>query len=69
MKRTQGAVKWFSAKKGYGFISYDEEMDIFVHMTEILDERIKFLEQGQQVEFEIKNTSKGTTATRVIVVD
>jgi cold shock CspA family protein len=69
LKRKQGTVKWFSAEKGYGFISYDEEMEIFVHMTEISDERIKFLEQGQQVEFEIKNTNRGTMATRVIVVD
>ena len=50
---TTGTVKWFDNKKGYGFISYDETEEIFVHFTAIEEEGFKTLEENQSVEFEI----------------
>jgi len=57
---TTGIVKWFDNKKGYGFISYDDTEEIFVHFTAIEEEGFKTLEENQVVEFEIiesRNTS------------
>jgi CspA family cold shock protein len=60
-----GKVKWFSATKGYGFIESDEGGDVFVHYTAIEGSGFKTLEQGQAVEFEIQQGTKGPQAVRV----
>ena len=56
--KTQGQVKWFNNKSGYGFISVkidDETKDIFAHYSNILltDSQYKYLTQGEYVEFEM----------------
>ena len=61
----KGKVKWFSSKKGYGFITSDEGNDVFVHFKEIQDPGFKTLEEGQDVEFEISTGPKGDHATNV----
>ncbi|MBC7218139.1 MAG: cold-shock protein [Atribacterota bacterium] len=60
-----GKVKWFSATKGYGFIESDEGGDVFVHYTAIEGTGFKTLEQGQAVEFEVQQGTKGPQAVRV----
>ena len=58
----KGYVKWFSNKKGYGFItidSEDEQDDIFVHFSNINMDGFRKLEQGDQVEFEINDSKEG----------
>lgn len=65
---TKGTVKWFDSQKGYGFISPENGDDVFVHHTAINGEGYKNLEDGQKVEFEIKNGTKGYQATNVCVV-
>ena len=50
----RGKVKWFNAQKGYGFITTDEGKDYFVHHTEIQGSGFRTLDEGQEVEFEIK---------------
>ncbi|MEN3186301.1 MAG: cold-shock protein [Atribacterota bacterium] len=60
-----GKVKWFSATKGYGFIESDSGGDVFVHYTAIEGNGFKTLEQGQAVEFEVQQGSKGPQAVRV----
>ncbi|MGQ9623300.1 MULTISPECIES: cold shock domain-containing protein [Candidatus Caldatribacterium] len=60
-----GKVKWFSATKGYGFIESDEGGDVFVHYTAIEGSGFKTLEQGQAVEFEVQQGTKGPQAVRV----
>jgi CspA family cold shock protein len=62
-----GIVKWFSNKKGYGFIVPDEgDKDIFVHHSEIKTEGYSSLEEGQKVEYDIKEGEKGPVAINVI---
>ena len=64
----QGIVKWFDAKKGYGFISdtaTDGSKDYFVHFSEIQIDGFKTLEEGQKVEFEIGEGTKGPVAKNV----
>ena len=62
---TTGTVKWFDNKKGYGFISYDETEEIFVHFTAIEEEGFKTLEENQSVEFEIIAGNRGAQAAHV----
>ena len=50
-----GKVKWFNAKKGYGFITDDEtQKDIFLHVSALEKSKLKTLNEEQQLEFEIK---------------
>ena len=63
-----GKVKWFDAKKGFGFIEQEGGRDIFVHYTAIQGEGFKSLAEGQKVEFEIIEGAKGPQATKVVKV-
>ncbi|WEG72629.1 cold-shock protein [Vagococcus intermedius] len=62
---TTGVVKWFDLKKGYGFITYNETEEVFVHFTGINGEGFKTLEANQKVTFEIKEGHRGLQATNV----
>ncbi|AUS10163.1 cold shock domain-containing protein [Laceyella sacchari] len=62
----QGKVKWFNAEKGYGFIEREGGEDVFVHYTAIQMEGFKSLEEGQEVEFEIVEGSRGPQAANVV---
>lgn len=62
---TTGVVKWFDLKKGYGFITYNETEEVFVHFTGINSDGFKTLESGQHVSFDIKEGHRGLQATNV----
>ena len=62
-----GKVKWFNNEKGYGFIEYKENEDIFVHYSTINYDGYKTLTEGQYVEFTLLETSKGLQAVAVDV--
>lgn len=62
----KGIVKWFNAEKGFGFISVEGEDDVFVHFSAINSEGYKTLEEGQEVEFEVTEGSKGPQASNVV---
>ena len=61
-----GTVKWFNAKKGFGFISDEDGNDVFVHYSGINIEGFKSLEEGQDVEFDVVDGAKGPQATNVV---
>jgi len=63
-ERFIGRVEWFSERKGYGFIGWQEDKDVFVHRSAIMGHRI--LQEGQKVEFGVKRTPKGPEAIDVI---
>ncbi|MDX1991097.1 MAG: cold shock domain-containing protein [bacterium] len=67
-ERVQGVVKWFSAEKGYGFISQSDGTDVFVHYSAIQGAGYRTLEQGAAVEFEITQGPKGQQASNVVLV-
>ena len=66
--KVKGRVKWFNNEKGYGFIEYKENEDIFVHYSAINQEGYKSLTEGQYVEFNLIETTKGYQALDVVVV-
>ena len=67
---SKGTVKWFSAKKGFGFITpEDGGKDLFVHFSEIKnDGGFATLKDGQEVEFEMGETDKGPCANNVVAI-
>lgn len=60
-----GTVKWFSAEKGYGFISQEDGEDVFVHYSAIEASGYRSLAEGDQVEFEVTQGPKGLQAANV----
>ena len=60
-----GKVKWFNAKKGYGFICDEDGADVFVHFSALNMEGFKVLEEGDTVEFEVVDGEKGPQAANV----
>ncbi|MDD5888151.1 MAG: cold-shock protein [bacterium] len=63
-----GRVKWFNNEKGYGFIEFKENEDIFVHYSAIELDGYKTLSEDQLVEFKLVETSKGYQAINVKLV-
>ena len=60
-----GVVKWFSNRKGYGFIEREEGDDIFVHHSAINMEGFRTLSEGDRVSFEIEVGERGPAAKNV----
>ena len=63
--RKEGTVKWFNEKKGFGFISFEGEDDLFVHYSDIETDGFKTLSEDQKVEFEVGEGDKGPSAKNV----
>jgi cold shock protein len=64
-KMANGTVKWFSPKKGYGFITMEDGQEVFVHYSAIDGAGFRSLEQGERVEFEVAQGPKGLQASNV----
>lgn len=62
---SEGKVKWFNERKGFGFIEKDEGGDVFVHYSSITGDGFRTLYEGQRVSFEIEDGQKGPAATNV----
>ena len=61
----KGTVKWFNAKKGFGFISDETGNDVFVHFSALQMDGFKVLDEGDEVEFEVVNGEKGPQSANV----
>lgn len=65
-ERLEGTVRWFNARKGYGFIDRDDgQGSVFVHYSDIETDGYKSLEEGEHVSFEVIESDKGPKAVRV----
>lgn len=61
-----GVVKWFSDKKGFGFIEQENGEDLFVHHSAINMPGFKTLSEGDQVSFEVEQSDRGPKAKNVV---
>jgi len=61
----EGAVKWFSERKGYGFIEQEDGPDIFVHFSSITMPGFKTLAEGERVSFDVEESDRGPVAKNV----
>lgn len=63
---SEGTVKWFNPRKGYGFITAEGGKDIFVHYADISGEGYRTLVEGDVVTFDIVEGEKGLRAENVV---
>ena len=67
-EQNKGTVKWFDAKKGYGFITPSNgDKDLFVHHTSLQMDGFKTLNEDQQVSYEVGDSDRGPVATNVTI--
>jgi CspA family cold shock protein len=64
-----GTVKWFNNAKGFGFLGHEGGADVFVHYSSIQSDGYKSLKEGDEVEFDIIEGSKGPQADHVVRVN
>ena len=65
----KGKVKWFDNKKGFGFITGEDESDVFVHFSAIQGEGYKALNENDEVEYEVTDGEKGKQASNVVKIE
>jgi CspA family cold shock protein len=66
--REEGVVKWFNGTKGFGFITRDNDEDVFVHFRSIRGRGHRTLHEGQRVRFGVVDSEKGLQAEDVSVI-
>ena len=62
---TDGNVKWFDVKKGFGFIEGPDGQDVFVHFSAIQIDGFKTLKDGERVVYDLHQGDKGYHAQNV----
>ena len=65
---SNGKVKWFNDRKGFGFIEQQNGTDLFVHHSGIVANGFKSLREGDEVTFDIAQGPKGPSATNVKII-
>mgnify|MGYP000029136817 FL=1 len=62
----KGKVKWFNGTKGYGFIEReDKQKDVFVHSSAVKAAGLKFLNEGDELTFDVEDSPKGPSAVNL----
>jgi CspA family cold shock protein len=61
----KGTVKWFNSEKGFGLITKEDGNDVFVHFSAIQGDGFKTLEEGQKVQFDVTQGTRGDQAANV----
>ncbi len=61
-----GTVKWFDSAKGFGFITGEDNNDVFVHHSAIQCDGYATLDEGQSVSYDVEQDYKGSKATNVV---
>ena len=69
MAQYKGTVKWFNNAKGFGFLGREGGADVFVHYSSIQSDGYKSLKEGDEVEFDIIQGSKGPQADHVVRIN
>ena len=64
----KGLVKWFDDKRGYGFITTEDSIDVYVHYTAIMTDGYRTLKHNWRVDFEVVTTEDGREEARSVVV-
>ncbi len=59
----KGTIKWYNARKGFGFITGEDEKDVFVHRSTIPNGT--YINEGDKVEYEIEESERGPKATKI----
>ena len=66
----KGKVKWFNPSKGFGFIEReDKEKDAFVHASAVKAAGMRFLNEGDKIEFDLEDGPKGPSAVNLKKID
>ena len=66
----KGTVKWFSGKKGFGFIEReDKQKDAFVHVSAVKSAGMRYIKEGQKLEFELQDGPKGPSAVNLRAIE
>ena len=63
VKKMKGTIKWYNARKGFGFIQGEDEKDVFVHRSAIPNGT--YINEGDKVEYEIEESERGPQATKI----
>lgn len=63
---SNGTVKWFNDAKGFGFITGEDDKDIFVHFSEIQGDGFKTLAEGDKVTYDVTSEARGDKAVNVV---
>ena len=66
LKMPSGKIKWFNAKKGYGFITDDEtKKDIFLHVSALEKSKLRVLKEDQKIHYDIKEEKNKLQAINI----
>ena len=66
-EKMRGTVKWFDARRGFGFLADEDGADYFVHFSQIQMDGFKKLQAGQEIEFELSEDDQGRTIAVEVV--
>ena len=70
MSTLKGTVKWLNSKKGFGFIEReDKEKDAFVHASAVKAAGMRYLNEGDKIEFTLEDGPKGPSAVNLKKLD